>query len=148
MPSDFQLYRKMKHKFYFRFSFFVFLCSKKTKLDCHFRFSFFPRREGNGIRIHFMFSNPCTLVPTDFQLCRRRNSNFIFVFRFSVEFWKRITIRFWFFLFSVYGIETDNLCWGGHGEFWIPQHRKQNRTNTASPQEILSTHRHRKIYLV
>ena len=29
-----------------------------------------------------------------------------------------------------------------------PHHRKQNRTNTASPQEILSTHRHRKIYLV
>ena len=29
-----------------------------------------------------------------------------------------------------------------------PHHRKQNKTNTASPQEILSTHPHRKIYLV
>ena len=56
VPTDFQLYRKMKHKFYFRFSFFVFLCSKKTKLDFHCRFSFFPRREGNGIRIHYMLS--------------------------------------------------------------------------------------------
>ena len=30
-----------------------------------------------------------------------------------MEFGKWITIRFCFFLFSVYGIETDNLCLSG-----------------------------------
>ena len=47
MPTDFQLYRKMKQ---ILFSFFFF-CSKKTKLDFDFRFAFedymktFLRRE-------------------------------------------------------------------------------------------------------
>lgn len=38
---------------------------------------------------------------------------------------------------------VDFVHWGRHGEFWIQKHCKQNRTNTASPQEILSTHPHR-----
>ena len=40
MPTDFQLYRKMKLNFYLRFSFFF--AVKKTKLDFHFVFRFSP----------------------------------------------------------------------------------------------------------
>ena len=55
VPTDFQLYRKMKLKFYFRFS-----CSKKTKLNFHFRFLFSPsgrKRNSNSLyALRFSFS--------------------------------------------------------------------------------------------
>ena len=182
VPTDFQLYRKMKQ---ILFSFFVFLCSKKTKLDCYFRFSFFPRREGNGIRIHFMFSNPCTLVPTDFQLHRKitlkfcfrfslqwkneiglpfsffifprqkekkikihfmlsvflflwlkkRILIFFFVFRFSVEFWKQITIRFWFFCFQFMALKLTIFVEGDMGG--------SEYRNTANKIEQIPHHRNK-----
>ena len=49
----------------------------------------------------FLFS--IALKKTDF--------NFLIVFRFRLEFGKRITSRF---SFLVYGIETDNLYFGGN----------------------------------
>ena len=90
VPTDFQLYRKVKQILY---SFFVLLCSKKTKLDFHFRFSVFPRREGNGILIHLMLSI--------FLFCNFwKKRIFSSVFRFRMEFGKRITRRFSFFVFG------------------------------------------------
>ena len=60
MPTDFQLYRKMKLKFYCRSSVFVFLAVKKTKLNFHFRFLFSPsgrKRNSNSLNVlHFSFS--------------------------------------------------------------------------------------------
>ena len=51
VPTDFQLYRKMKLKFYFRFS-----LQYKNEIRLPFSFFIFPRCQGNGIRIHFMLS--------------------------------------------------------------------------------------------
>ena len=69
VPTDFRLHRKMKLKFYFRFSFFFVV--KKRNWTSNFVFHFSPlgkkRNFENGLR--FVFG----------------------------------------FLFSVYGIETDNL---------------------------------------
>ena len=60
VPTDFQLYRKMKLKFYFGFSVFRFSCRKKTKLNFHFRFLFSPsgrKRNSNSLNVlHFSFS--------------------------------------------------------------------------------------------
>ena len=96
VPTDFQLYRKMKLKFYFRFS-----SQQKNQIGVLYSFFIFPRRKGNGIRIHLMLS--------------------VFLFLFlQLKKKKRILIFFWFSLFvfgvlsSVYGIETDNLCLSGN----------------------------------
>ena len=51
VPTDFQSYRKMKLKFYFRFS-----SQQKNQIGVLFSFFIFPRRKGNGIRIHLMLS--------------------------------------------------------------------------------------------
>ena len=75
VPTDFQLCRKMKFKFRFRFS----LCSKKNEIGLSFSFFNFPRREGNGIRIHFMLS----------------------VFLFSIALKKRILIFFFVFVWNL-----------------------------------------------
>ena len=73
VPTDFQLRRKMKFKFHFRFS----LRCKKNQIGLSFSFFNFPRRERNGIRIHFMlsiFRFAIALKKTDFN----------FLFRFSL----------------------------------------------------------------
>ena len=51
VPTDFQLYRKMKLKFYFRFS-----SQQKNQIGVLYSFFIFPRRKGNGIRILLMLS--------------------------------------------------------------------------------------------
>ena len=107
-PTDFQLYRKMKRKFYFRFSFFF--AAKKTKLDFHFRFSFFPRREGNGIQILLMIS----VFP--FVTFEKTDFNFLFRFSFFIFVWNfenglQVVFRF---SFSANSSETDNLCFSGN----------------------------------
>ena len=77
--------------------FFVFLCAVKNKIGLSFSFFNFPRREGNGIRIHFMlsvFRFAIALKKTDFDFLFRFS---FFVFR--MEFRKRITSRVPFFFF-------------------------------------------------
>ena len=56
VPADFQLYREMKHKFYFRFTFFF---AAKNEIGLPFLF--------------FIFSQPG----------RKRNSNSLYALRFS-----------------------------------------------------------------
>ena len=56
-----------------------------------FSFFNFPRREGNGIRIHFMLSVFLFAIAL-----KKRILIFFFVFRFRMEFGKRITSRFLF----------------------------------------------------
>ena len=110
VPTDFQLNGKMKHKFYFRFSFRFCLQQKKQiiiGLPCSF-FIFSPpgrKRNSNSLyALRFLFCN-----------LKKRILIFFFVFRFHfsfhMEFGKRITSRF---SFSANGSVTDNLCLSGN----------------------------------
>ena len=66
----------MKLKFYFRFS-----SQQKNQIGVLYSFFIFPRRKGNGIRIHLMLSvfffSVAQKKKTDF--------NFLFVVRFRME---------------------------------------------------------------
>ena len=79
MPTDFQLHRK-NESFVFRFS-----LQWKNEIGLPFSFFIFPRREGNGIKIHLMLYV--------FLFLWLKKTDFNFLFRFRMEFWKRITIR-------------------------------------------------------
>ena len=94
-PTDFQLYRKMKRKFYFRFSFFF---AAKNEIGLPFSFFIFspPGRKRNPNSLYALrFSFFVTFEKTDF--------NFLFVFwffRFSFSYgiWKsdhKSFFRFW-----------------------------------------------------
>ena len=81
------------------FLFLVFLCAVKNEIGLSFSFFNFPRREQNGIRIHFMLSDclfSIALEKTDFNFLFPFS---FFVFRFRMEFGKRITSRVPFFFF-------------------------------------------------
>ena len=115
-PTDFQLYRKMKHKFYFRFSFFF--AAKKRNWTSIFVFHFFPA--GKETKFEFTLCSPfflfVTFDLTDFNFLFRF-SFFVFrfsffVFRFRMEFWKRITIHFWFSVFGLWHWNWQSLFKG------------------------------------
>ena len=89
VPTDFQLRRKMKFKLSFEYHKII------------FQFSPLPRRKRNSNSLEALLFS-IALKKTDF--------NFLIRFSFSYGFGKRITSRF---LFLVYGIETDNLYFGG-----------------------------------
>ena len=72
-------------------------------MDCYFRFSFFPRREGNGIRIHFMFSNPYTFSANRFSTVKEKETQILFSFFVLVwNFENRLRFVFGFFVFSLW----------------------------------------------
>ena len=96
-PIDFQLYRKMKHKFYFRFSFFF--AAKKRNWTSIFVFHFFPA--GKETKFEFTLCSPFFLFVT-FDLT---DFNFLFPFSFFL-----FPFSFFLFPFSFsYGIlKTDH----------------------------------------
>ena len=115
-PTDFQLYRKMKRKFYFRFSFFF--AAKKRNWTSIFVFHFFPA--GKETESEFTLCSPfflfCNFWKHGFSFSFWFFGFLVFwffgflVFRFRMELGKRITSRF---PFLANGSETDNLCLSG-----------------------------------
>ena len=93
-PTDFQLYRKMKRKFYFRFSFFF---AAKNEIGLPFSFFIFspPGRKRNSNSLNDLRFSFCNFWKNGFQF-----SFSFFVFYFRMEFWKRITSRFSLFVFG------------------------------------------------
>ena len=79
------------NRFYFRFSFFVFLCSKENEIGLLFSFFIFPLPEENGIRIHLMLSV--------FFFCRSKKRNFRMDFENDYD---SVLV----FCFLVYGIKN------------------------------------------
>ena len=93
----------MKHKFYFRSSFFF--ATERNEIGLPFSFFIFSppgRKRNSSTRI-----NPCTLVPTDFQLYRKMKHKFYFRFSFFSAAKKRNWTFIVVFRFFPAGKETE-----------------------------------------